>query len=270
MFLQRGAAVCGRALAGKGLRRVTARSQSSWGRCAPSTVQGSPYRLLGAAAGAAGFSLAILKGQSSLQLPSSCSTQPKYPGTDIPINSDGVSFPIQAICEVGEAGKSCDGCTTSSGVTGFVKFTQIDAETVVIEYEVKGLKPGLHGFHIHEKADFSKGCASAGPHYNPFKKTHGGCSGASCSIERHVGDLGNIEAGADGVAVGKVTDKLIKLFGEYSVVGRSVMVHADEDDIGNGPLMGWPQTPPPPAPAQHTKTTGNAGARIGCGEIKGL
>ena len=26
----------------------------------------------------------------------------------------------------------------------------------------------------HEKADFSNGCMSAGPHYNPFGKTHGG------------------------------------------------------------------------------------------------
>jgi len=187
----------------------------------------------------------------------------KFPGTEVDIDASGVSFPIKAVCEVGEAGKSCDGSTTATGVTGMITFTQTDAETITVDYEVKGLAEGKHGFHVHEKADFSNGCASAGPHYNPFKKWHGGPD----DEERHVGDLGNIVAGADGVAKGSITDKLIKIFGEYTVVGRSVMIHADEDDLGRGPLEGWPETPPPAAPAQHTKTTGNAGARIACGVI---
>ena len=40
-----------------------------------------------------------------------------------------------------------------------------------------------------------------------------------------MGDLGNIVAGADGVASGVIVDRLIKLDGPYSVVGRSFMVH---------------------------------------------
>lgn len=69
---------------------------------------------------------------------------------------------------------------------------------------------------------------SAGPHYNPHGKTHG----AQCDEERHVGDLGNIVAGEDGVAEGVIEDALIQLSGEYSVIGRSFMVHADPDDLG--------------------------------------
>jgi Cu-Zn family superoxide dismutase len=117
-----------------------------------------------------------------------------------------------------------------------------------------------HGFHVHEKADFSNGCLSAGPHYNPFNKNHG----APTDEDRHVGDLGNIVADADGVAEGVIIDHLIKLSGPYSVVGRSMMVHADPDDLGKGDNS----QPSPPVNGKASKVTGNAGARIACGEIK--
>ncbi len=75
-----------------------------------------------------------------------------YPGTDEEVDATGVTFPIKAVCEVGEAGKACDGSTTPTGCYGTVEFTQVDAENIEIEWKVSGLKPGLHGFHIHEKA----------------------------------------------------------------------------------------------------------------------
>ena len=44
------------------------------------------------------------------------------------------------------------------------------------------------------------------------------------------------------------------IYGEYSVIGRSNIVHADEDDLGLGGH-------------ELSKTTGNAGARLACGVI---
>jgi len=95
-----------------------------------------------------------------------------------------------------------------------------------------------------------KGCVSAGAHFNPLKKTHGGPEDA----ERHVGDLGNVTASEDGVAKVEITDALISLTGPHSIIGRTVVVHADPDDLGRGGV-------------ELSKTTGNAGARVACGVI---
>ena len=61
--------------------------------------------------------------------------------------------------------------------------------------------------------NLTEGCKSAGGHYNPFGMTHGGPDDEI----RHVGDLGNITAGKDGIAVYTLTDRLVKLVGPYSV-----------------------------------------------------
>ena len=86
--------------------------------------------------------------------------------------------------------------------------------------EISGLKKGLHGFHIHEFGDYTSGCVSAGGHFNPFGKQHGGPT----DDNRHAGDLGNIEAGDNGVAVVNITDAQIPLTGPNCIIGRSVVV----------------------------------------------
>ncbi|XP_060526498.1 superoxide dismutase [Cu-Zn] [Cylas formicarius] len=149
-------------------------------------------------------------------------------------------MPVKAVCVL-----------KSEAVNGTVFFTQQDGKSPVqVTGEITGLVKGLHGFHIHEFGDNTNGCISAGPHFNPLKKDHGGPTDS----ERHVGDLGNIEAGADGVAKINITDKLISLEGDHNIIGRTVVVHADPDDLGKGGH-------------ELSKTTGNAGGRLACGVI---
>ena len=121
----------------------------------------------------------------------------------------GIMSTIKATCSVAPNGKPCDASDVSanSNTVGTITFEQVGTEPTTITYTVSGLEPGLHGFHIHELADFSNGCMSAGPHYNPFGKTHGGPD----DEERHVGDLGNIEADCTGLAEGSITANLIQL-----------------------------------------------------------
>ncbi|KHJ97907.1 copper/zinc superoxide dismutase [Oesophagostomum dentatum] len=92
---------------------------------------------------------------------------------------------------------------------------------------IHGLSPGAHGFHIHEYGDLTDGCNSTGPHYNPSKKRHGGRR----DNVRHLGDLGNIVAGKDGFAYIDIWDKRVRILGPNNVIGRSVVVHANEDDL---------------------------------------
>lgn len=173
-----------------------------------------------------------------------------------------MSFPIKAECIVGPNGKPCGGGSDEASgnvCQGLVVFTQQDADTCLIEWNLKGCgAEGPHGFHIHEKADFSNGCVSAGPHYNPMGKDHG----APSDENRHAGDLGNVMVDKVGNSKGQIEDRMVKLMGETSVIGRSVMVHADPDDCGKGDHS------EPGVNGKTSLTTGNAGARIACGEIK--
>ena len=41
---------------------------------------------------------------------------------------------------------------------------------------------------------------------------------------RHVGDLGNLVAGDEGVAKVDITDKQVSLTGPHSVIGRTMVV----------------------------------------------
>lgn len=140
------------------------------------------------------------------------------------------------------------------GINGVVYFSQRlhEPNKTRVYGSILGLSAGLHGFHIHTFGDLTNGCDSAGPHFNPLNQDHGGLN----STIRHVGDFGNIES------FGSLTQpvefdfvaKDLNLIGQHSIIGRSVIIHADPDDLGltSNPL---------------SKTTGNSGARIVCGVI---
>ncbi|XP_065146804.1 superoxide dismutase [Cu-Zn] [Paramisgurnus dabryanus] len=151
-------------------------------------------------------------------------------------------MPSKAVCVLKGTGE----------VTGVVHFNQEDGDNapVTVSGEISGLTPGEHGFHVHAFGDNTNGCISAGPHYNPHDKTHGGPTDAN----RHVGDLGNVTAGADGVAKINIEDKMLTLRGQHSIIGRTMVIHEKADDLGKGGN-------------EESLKTGNAGGRLACGVI---
>jgi len=143
----------------------------------------------------------------------------------------------------------------SKYLSGYVTLKEKSKETV-IQAHISGLKPNRkYAWHIHEAGDLrtskkKSACSGACAHYNPRHKKHGGPH----SRERHVGDLGNLTTNSRGESKSRVTLGSVKLRGKYSVIGRSIVIHAFEDDLGRGGTV------------ESTKT-GSAGARIACGVI---
>lgn len=136
--------------------------------------------------------------------------------------------------------------TAESQVRGVVTFTA-EGKAVHLLADLEGLAPGSkHGFHLHEFGDCSAPDAtSAGGHFNPTGAPHGAPSDA----KHHGGDFGNIEADAEGKAhLDLVLADVSLSEGPHSIMGRGVIVHAQEDDL-------------------KTQPTGNAGQRSACGVV---
>jgi Cu-Zn family superoxide dismutase len=134
--------------------------------------------------------------------------------------------------------------TENGKAAGSLTFTKVE-NGVRVQGEFEGLEEGKHGFHIHQYGDCrAADGTSAGGHYNPADNPHAGPDAES----RHVGDMGNLEADADGNATIDYVDSTIELNGPESIMGRGVIIHGGEDDLESQP-------------------TGAAGPRMGCGVI---
>lgn len=136
---------------------------------------------------------------------------------------------------------------SNSNISGEAVFTEENGE-VTLTATVSGLTEGQHAIHIHEKADCSADDASsAGGHWNPTMQDHGKWGEG----EYHRGDIGNFDVDANGN--GSITFSTDQWCigcedSKKDIVGKSLMIHEGVDDFTSQPA-------------------GNAGARVGCGEI---
>ncbi|MFI5453865.1 MAG: superoxide dismutase family protein [Isosphaerales bacterium] len=133
--------------------------------------------------------------------------------------------------------------TKGSDVKGRVTFTQ-DGRTIHVHAEISGLSPGDHGFHVHEFGVWSEDGMASGGHFNPTKSPHA----APESKKRHVGDLGNVTANANGNVTLDLDDSHLSFHGANSIIGRGLVVHEKVDDL-------------------KTQPTGNAGGRLAVGVV---
>ncbi len=132
---------------------------------------------------------------------------------------------------------------------GTAKFTQA-GHGVLIDLDVRGLKPGPHGVHIHSagQCDSRTKFETAGGHFSPVPKNHGFMD----KHGPHAGDMTNQFADANGNIRASIFNPNVTLRrGERSLFdkdGSSIVIHAATDDYRSQPA-------------------GNAGARVTCGVI---
>ena len=134
--------------------------------------------------------------------------------------------------------------TEGYDVKGYVFFEKVD-DGIRVSGRIENLTPGKHGFHVHEYVDLrQQDGLGTGGHFDSKGRPHGPRE----SHERHVGDLGNIVADETGVAEFSFVDHMLRFQGPASIIGRGLIVHADEDDL-------------------HSQPTGDAGGRVSMGVI---
>ncbi|HTM82911.1 superoxide dismutase[Cu-Zn] [Asticcacaulis sp.] len=124
---------------------------------------------------------------------------------------------------------------------------------VILRVEAKGLTPGWHAMHFHEKASCSdEKFASAGGHVHSMTPVTHGLLNADAN---DAGDLPNLFAHADGTATAEVYSSLVsakpggKLPALMDEDGSSVVIHALPDDYTTQPI-------------------GGAGVRVACAAIQ--
>lgn len=141
--------------------------------------------------------------------------------------------------------------TGNGPVLGQVVITE-NRHGVVFTPALKGLQPGLHGFHVHEKPSCAPAqkegktlpAQAAGGHYDPqASKRHGLPWG-----DGHLGDLPPLFVAADGSASQPVLAPRLRL---NDLPGHALMVHAGGDNH-----------------ADHPAPLGGGGARVACGVIQ--
>ncbi len=121
---------------------------------------------------------------------------------------------------------------------------------MAINVDLSGLKPGNHGFHVHENGDCGgANAAAAGSHLNPNDTQHGGPTDAD--HRHHAGDLGNVRAEDDGTVRQWLRTEDLQLQGPAGIVGKAIVVHATDDDLKSQP-------------------SGESGEPIACGVIKAV
>ncbi|MDG2529759.1 superoxide dismutase[Cu-Zn] [Caulobacter endophyticus] len=151
--------------------------------------------------------------------------------------------PATAIAEI----KGADGKTIGTGT-----ITEAP-HGVLLKIEAKGLTPGWHGLHFHEKGDCgTPDFKSAGAHVHTTATVVHGLLNPNGNDN---GDLPNLYAAADGSAVTEVFSPLVSLKGAggrpalLDADGSAIVIHASPDDHTSQPI-------------------GGAGARSACGVVK--
>lgn len=142
------------------------------------------------------------------------------------------------------------------GITGtaeLVESQQGTGKVVNITLMVTGLKPGLHGVHLHAIGKCTPDFAAAGGHFDPGPA---GNADPDANHPFHMGDLPQITAPASGAATMKATTTRVTLsegpLSLFDADGSAIILHGNPDQGITG----------------EPKSGVSGGPRVACGVIE--
>ena len=148
-----------------------------------------------------------------------------------------------AVLGAQSAGMKAQAELKGEGISGTLTLTeraQGTGQVVDITLDAKGLKPGKHGVHLHAVGKCDPDFAAAGGHFDPGPSSN---TDPDANHPFHMGDIPNLEVGADGTGKLVATTTRVTLSaGPLSILdadGTAVIVHGNEDQgITGAPKSG--------------------------------
>ncbi|XP_069781146.1 extracellular superoxide dismutase [Cu-Zn] [Narcine bancroftii] len=152
------------------------------------------------------------------------------------------SVKVFAFCQMEP---SSDLAADLPSIRGSVLFSQrypggrLKADINLAGFALTRVQP-LCAIHVHQYGVLNGSCPSTGPHYNPHHVNH----------PLHPGDFNNFRV-RNGKIVEHLRNLRASLFGPESILGRAVVIHEKEDDLGLGG-------------DEESVKNGNAGRKLAC------
>jgi len=144
---------------------------------------------------------------------------------------------------------------TGKGITGTAQLAEHPQGTgamVEITIRVSGLTPGRHGVHLHAVGKCEPDFTAAAGHFDPGPASN---TDPDANHPYHMGDVPNLEVGADGRGEMKImTTRVTLSAGPLSVFdadGTAIIVHGNEDKGTTG----------------EPKSGVSGGPRVACGVL---
>ena len=141
------------------------------------------------------------------------------------------------------------------GITGTADFTERSMGTgkiVDITVSVSGLKPGIHGVHLHAIGKCEPDFTAAGGHFDPGPA---GNMDPDANHPFHMGDIPNLQVGANGRGTMKVSTTRVTLsdgpLSLFDADGSAIIIHGNPDQGVTG----------------EPKSGVSGGPRVACGVI---
>jgi superoxide dismutase, Cu-Zn family len=141
------------------------------------------------------------------------------------------------------------------GITGtadFVEHATGTGKMVDVTVSVSGLKPGMHGVHLHAVGKCEPDFAAAGGHFDPGPF---GNMDPDANHPFHMGDIPNLQVGANGRGTMRVSTTRVTLsdgpLSLFDADGSAIIIHGNPDQGITG----------------ESKSGVSGGPRVACGVI---